>query len=126
MDLIFAKSFSTAISEYFKSKDSNIIAQNILDELIYSANILKMIFSGSDFTQEDAIAIMTHIYLNFPTLIVREFGAQIGIITGSLGLEKPDSADNLPEVWLDNLREQVLIVINRKLKLLKEEQTTKC
>lgn len=126
LDLIFAKSFSTAISEYFKSKDSNIIAQNILDELIYSANILKMIFSGSDFTQEDAIAIMTHIYLNFPTLIVREFGAQIGIITGSLGLEKPDSADNLPEVWLDNLREQVLIVINRKLKLLKEEQTTKC
>jgi tetratricopeptide (TPR) repeat protein len=121
LDLIFAKSFSKAISEYFKSKDSNIIAHSILDELIFSVSILKMIFPDSNFTQKDAIEIITHIYLDFPTVIIREFGAQVGIITGSLGLEKPGSADNLPEVWFDNLRERVLIEINRKLKLLKEE-----
>lgn len=121
LDLIFATSFSYAISEYFQRKDSEIIAQDILDGLIHSTKVITKLIPDSDYLQEDAISIISHIYLEFPNVIVREFGVQIGIITGALGLEKPDIVDNLPESWFDKLREQVLIEVNRKLKLLKEE-----
>ncbi|ANI89689.1 hypothetical protein A9P82_10550 [Arachidicoccus ginsenosidimutans] len=121
LDLIFAKSFSDAISAYSKSKNSNIIAQSILDMLILAPQCLNVLFPESNHTQKDSIAIMSHIYLDFPTIIIREFGLQLGMIAGEFGLEKPNSAKNLPEIWYDKLRENTLMEINRKLKLLREE-----
>lgn len=121
LDLIFAKSFSSAISEYSISKNPNTIANSILEALTFTPNSLRIIFSDSEIALKDAISIMTHIYLDFPTVIIREFGVQFGMINGSLGLEKPDSAENLPEVWYNKMRERTLIEINRRLKLLKEE-----
>lgn len=119
LDLIFARSFSYAISEYFKSKDPNVIANAILEVLISSTSTLRILFPDSELTQEDSIAIMAHIYLEFPNVIAREFGAEVGIITGSLGLEEPDYAESLTEARFDDIREKTLIEINKKLKLLK-------
>jgi hypothetical protein len=121
LDLIFARSFSYAISEYFKSKNPSVIANAILEVLISSTSTLRILFPDSELSQEDAIAIMAHIYLEFPNVIVREFGAEVGMIAGSLGLEEPDSAESLTEARFDDIREKTLIEINRKLKLLKEE-----
>jgi tetratricopeptide (TPR) repeat protein len=121
IDLIFATSFSDTISEYFRSKNSEIITQKILAGLILSPNTIKELIPDDDYSQEEAISLMSHIYLGFPTIIVRELGAQTGMITGTLGLEKPGEADTLPQPWYDDLCEQTLLTINRKLKLLRED-----
>ena len=121
LNLIFATSFSNAISEYYKNKNSNIIAKNILKGLALSPCAIKVLFPDTDYAQNEAISLMSHIYLGFPTIIVREFGTQIGMITGALDLEKPSEAVNLPEPWYDKLCEQILLVTNRKLKLLRED-----
>lgn len=80
-----------------------------------------MISPNTDYTQEEAISIMSHIYLGFPIVIVREFGAQLGMITGALGLPKPDEAENLPQSWYEEFGESVLLTINKQLKLLRED-----
>lgn len=122
LDLIFATSFSSAISEYLKNKNSRIIAQKILEALKASTNAVKALISpNTDYTQEEAISIMSHIYLGFPIVIVREFGAQLGMITGALGLPKPDEAENLPQSWYEEFGESVLLTINKQLKLLRED-----
>lgn len=118
LDFIFATSFSLAISEYFKDKNSSTIAQKILEGLKVSTNAIDVLIPDADYRQKEAISIMSHIYLEFPIVIVREFGAQLGMITGALGLPKPNEAENLPEAWYEEFREQVLVTINKKLKLL--------
>jgi tetratricopeptide (TPR) repeat protein len=121
LDFIFATSFSFTVSEYFHNKDSNVIAQNILDGLIHSPKAIIKLIPDSNYLKEDAISIMSHIFIEFPNVVVREFGVQIGTITGALGLEKPNIDENLPESWFDKLSEQVLLELNRKLKLLKDD-----
>lgn len=121
LDFIFATSFSIAISEYFKNKNSSIIAQKILEELKTSVNAIKILIPDTNYTQEDSISIMSHIYLGFPTIIMREFGAQLGIITGAFGLPKPNEAENLPQYWYEEFNELVLLTLNKKLKLIRED-----
>ena len=121
LDFVFATSFSTAVSEYFKNKSSSIILQKILEGLKVSTNTIKVLIPNKDYIQEDAISIMSHIYLGFSTVIVREFGAQLGTITGALGLPKPNEAENLPQSWYEEFRELVLLTINKRLKLLRED-----
>jgi tetratricopeptide (TPR) repeat protein len=119
LDFIFAKSFSNAITQYFRNKDSEIIIRTILDDIEKATKAIKMIFSDTDFPQEEAIKIMAHVCAEFPTIIIREFGAQAGMITGLLGIDKP--ATELSEEWFGKLHEQSLIEMNKKLKLLKED-----
>lgn len=121
LDFIFAKSFSNAITQYFKGDDSTVITQTILNELGNATKAIKMIFPETDFPQEEAIKIMAHVCAEFPTVIIREFGAQAGMITGSLGIDKPDTGTELSEEWFGKLHEESLIEMNRKLKLLKED-----
>ncbi|PKV52874.1 tetratricopeptide repeat protein [Aquimarina sp. MAR_2010_214] len=121
LDFIFAKSFSNAITQYFKSEDSAVITQTILNEFGIAAKVIKMIFPETDFPQEEAIEIMAHICAEFPKIIIREFGAQAGMITGSFGIDKPETETELSEEWFGKLHEQSLIEMNRKLKLLKED-----
>lgn len=121
LDFIFAKSFSNSIAQYFKSKDSGIIVRTILDDLEIATKAIKLIFSETDFSQEDAIKVMAHVCAEFPTIITREFGAQAGMITGVLGIDKPATEIELSEEWFGKLHEQSLIEMNRKLKLLKED-----
>ena len=121
LDLIFATSFSSAVSEYYKNKNSSLIARKILDGLAQSPCAIRELFPDADYAQEEAISLMSHIYLWFSTVIVREFGAQIGVITGALGLKKPSEADSLPQPWYDDLCEKILLTTNKKLKLLRED-----
>ena len=121
LDFIFAKSFSNAITQYFRNKDSEIIVRTILDDLEMATKAIKMIFSDTGFPQEEAISIMAHVCAEFPTIIIREFGAQAGMITGLLGIDKPATETELSEEWLGKLHEQSLIEMNKKLKLLKED-----
>lgn len=121
LDLIFASSFSKAIIENAKSKDSNLITQGLLDGLTHSIKLINELIPDSNYSQEGSISLMSQYYLGYTALVVREYGVQIGTITGALGLDKPDSAENLPQPWHDNFSEQVLLNINRKLKLLKED-----
>lgn len=65
---------------------------------------------------------MAHIYVEFPTIIIREFGgAQAGMITDLLGIDKPDTETELSEEWFGKINEQTLLKMNKKLKLLKED-----
>lgn len=121
LDFIFAKSFSNAITQYLKSKDSAVITQTILNDLGNATKAIRMIFPDTDFTQEEAIKIMAHVCAEFPTIIIREFGAQAGMITGSIGIDKPTPETELSDDWFGKLHEQSLIEMNRKLKLLKED-----
>lgn len=121
LNFIFAKSFSNAITQYFKNKDSDGISQIILNDLGNATKAIKRIFPETDFPQEEAIKIMAHICAEFPTIIIREFGAQAGMISGSLGIDKPAIETELTEQWFGKLHEQILVEMNRKLKLLKED-----
>jgi len=121
LDFIFAKSFSNAITKYLKNKDSAIITQTILNDLGIATKAIRMIFPDTDFPQEEAIKIMAHVCAEFPIIIIREFGAQAGMITGSIGIDKPTPETELSEEWFGKLHEQSLIEMNRKLKLLKED-----
>lgn len=121
LDFIFAKSFSNAISQYFKSKNSTVIVRTILDDLVVATKAIKMIFPDTDFLQEEAIEVMAHICAEFPTIIIREFGAQTGMITGSLGIDMPEPETELSEEWFWKLQELSLIEMNRKLKILNED-----
>ncbi|GAB3533092.1 hypothetical protein GCM10027443_17880 [Pontibacter brevis] len=121
LDFIFAKSFSNAIAQYFSNKDSGVIARTILNDLGIATKAIKMIFPDTDFPQEEAIKVMAHVCAEFPIIIIREFGAQIGMITGSLGIDNPELTTELSEEWFGKLHERSLIEINKKLKLLKED-----
>lgn len=121
LDFIFAKSFSNAIVQYFRNKNSKIIVRTLLDDLEMATKAIKMIFPDTDFPQEDAIKVMAHVCAEFPTIIIREFGAQAGMIAGSLGIDKPATETELSEEWFGKLHVQSLIEMNRKLRLLKED-----
>lgn len=121
LDFIFATSFGSAIFEYYKNKNSSIIAQKILEGLKISTNAVKALIPNADYTQKDAVPIMSHIYWGFPIVVVREFGAQLGKITWALGQPNSNEAENLPQYLYEEFREQVLLTINKKLKLLKED-----
>ncbi|MDA3912399.1 MAG: tetratricopeptide repeat protein [Bacteroidales bacterium] len=121
LDFIFARSFSNAITQYFKSNDYAVIVRTLLDDLGIAIKAIKLIFPDTDFPQEEAIKVMAHVCTEFPTIIIREFGAQAGMITGSLGLDKPATETELSEEWFGKLHEHSIIEMNRKLKLLKED-----
>jgi len=121
LDFIFAKSFSNAITQYFKRKDSTVIVQTILNELENAIKAIKIIFSKIDFPQEEAIKVMAHVCTEFPINITREFEAQTGMITGLLGVDKPDTETKLSKDWFGKINEQTLLKMNKKLKLLKED-----
>jgi len=121
LDFIFAISFSNAIVQYFKNNDSNVITETILVDLAIATKAIKMIFPDIDFPQEEAIKVMAQVCTEFPTIIIREFGAQAGMITGSLGINKPAPETVLSEEWFGKLHELSLIEMNRKIKLLKED-----
>ena len=121
LDLVFAFSFSHAIKEYLHTHNQKQTIQIILNELLNTPNTIFELISDENYAKEVAISVMTQIYLDFPTVVIREFGAQVGYIFGRFGLDKPDPADHLSEEWLNKLRDQVLIMTNKKLKLFKEE-----
>lgn len=121
LDFIFAKSFSNAITQYFKSKDSNVITQTILNELGDATKAIKMIFPETDFTQEEAIKIMAHVCAEFPIVVTREYGTQVGMIISLLGIDKSETEVELSKGWLGKLHEESLIEMNIKLKLLKKD-----
>jgi len=120
LDFIFANSFSNAITQYLKNKDSTVIAKTISDNLEIATKVIKIIFSDTDFSQKDAIKVMAHFCTEFPTIIIREFGAQIGMIFALLELDKPEIEAEIYKKWFGKLYEQSIIEMNRKLKLLKE------
>lgn len=120
MDLIFAKGFSDAIEVYYKNRNIKLIGEAILNALSFLPKAIFELIPDEEYTQDEALAIMAHIYLEYPNIAVREFGVQIGLITGNFGLEKVDPADILSDSWFDEFRDSTLTHINRKIKLLKE------
>lgn len=121
LDFIFAKSFSNAISQYFKKKESAVIVRTILDDIGIATKAIKLIFSETDFQQEEAIKVMAHVCAEFPTIIIRELGAQSGMIYGSFGIDMATPEIEFTKEWFVKLHEQSLIEMNRKLKLLRED-----
>ncbi|SDG35853.1 tetratricopeptide repeat protein [Epilithonimonas hungarica] len=112
MDLIFAKSFSDAIEEYYKAGNMKLIGEEILNGLSFLPNAIFELIPNEEYTQDEAVAIMAHTYLEYPNIAVCELGIQIGLITGNFGLEKVDPADILSDSWYEEFRENTLIYIN--------------
>lgn len=121
MDLIFAKGFSDAIEEYYKAGNMKLIGEAILNALSFLPKAIFELIPDEEYTQDEAVAIMSNTYLEYPNIAVREFGIQIGLITVNFGLEKIDPADILSDSWYDEFRDSTLTYINRRLKLLNEE-----
>ncbi|MBW8244018.1 DUF4365 domain-containing protein [Muricauda oceani] len=122
LDLVFATSYSAALLEYRNGMTSEYIAEKILSRLLYAPNSIFELIPSKDFSKDESISIVSHNYIEFPNIIIREFGAQVGYITGVLGLNKPNSAEHLPEKWVDALREKIFINLNEKLKLIEKEK----
>lgn len=120
MNLIFTKGFSDAIEEYHKDGNMMLIGEAILNALSFLPNAIFELIPDEEYTQDEAVAIMAHTYLEYPNIAVREFGIQIGLITGNFGFEKVDPEDILSDSWYEEFRKNTLIYINRKLKLLKQ------
>jgi hypothetical protein len=51
-------------------------------------NAIFELIPDEEYTQDEAIEILAHTYLEYPNIAVREFSIQIGLITGNFGLEK--------------------------------------
>lgn len=117
LDLLFAKSYSVAIAISAENENSEFIAQEILNNLLFVPQSIFELIPDKTFNKDELISIVSHNYIEFTTLVIREFGAQIGYITGFMGLSKPDSAKHLPEKWFDVLREKILFNLNEKLEL---------
>jgi tetratricopeptide (TPR) repeat protein len=120
LDLMFAVGYSKAISEYLKNKDQEQLIKTILDELILTPQAIFELIPEENFSEEDSISIMAHIFLEFPKIVFREFGTQIGYISGLMGLDKPDPIESMTETWVNNLKEQILLATNKRLRLMKE------
>lgn len=121
LDLFFATSFSNAIIAYLENRNPKQMEKTILAGLSVAPKAIFELIPNENFSQEDAISIMTSVYLEFPTLVTREFGIQIGFILGNLGLDKRDPTKSITEKWFDDLCELTLLTTNRKLKLLRED-----
>jgi hypothetical protein len=117
---MFAVGYSKAISEYLKNKDQEQLIKTILDELILTPQAIFELIPEENFSEEDSISIMAHIFLEFPKIVFREFGTQIGYISGLMGLDKPDPIESMTETWVNNLKEQILLATNKRLRLMKE------
>jgi hypothetical protein len=120
-DLIFANTFSDALTEYHVSNKIKLIGQKILDGLL---NLPKSIFEllpDEIFSNDDSVTIMTDIYIQIPTIALREFGAQLGFLTGKLNIETIDPEELLFENWQDELNERTLKNTNKILKILGED-----
>jgi len=121
MDLIFAKAFNEAIEEYYTTENIQLAGKKTLEIISFLPNAIFELIPDTEYTQEESIAIMSHIYLEYPNIAVREFGVQMGLISKNFGLEKINPEDILTEAWYDEFRENTLIYTNQRLKLLKEE-----
>lgn len=98
-----------------------LIGEAILNALSFLPKAIFELIPDEEYTQDEAVAIMSNTYLEYPNIAVREFGIQIGLITVNFGLEKIDPADILSDSWYDEFRDSTLTYINRRLKLLNEE-----
>ena len=121
LDFLFSISFSKAISSYIDSRNHHVrIPEIILENMTKSTCILPLLIQDGENSQEAAIEIMAQIYLSFPIILQRELGVQIGTIQKYCNIDV-DLLDLLPNSWNDQLGEQTLININRKLNLLRED-----
>jgi len=117
LNLIFATAYSAAFVGCDNAENPEFIAERILNWLLYAPNSIFELIPNKDFMKEESISIVSHNYIEFSNVIIREFGAQIGYVTGLMGLGTPDSVERLPEKWFDDLREKILLNLNEKLKL---------
>ncbi|GBF21897.1 MULTISPECIES: DUF4365 domain-containing protein [Arenibacter] len=117
LDIIFASSYSAALAGCNNDENSEFVTERILNWLLYAPNSISELIRNNGFSKEESISIVSHNYVEFSNVVIREFGTQIGYITGLTGLNKPDSAEHLPEKWLDALREKILLNLNEKLQL---------
>ena len=121
LDLIFATGYSAAFTGFHNNENSESIAQTILNWLLYAPNSIFELIPSKKFLKEESILIVSHNYLEFSNVVIREFGTQIGYITSLLELDKPDSAEHLPEKWFDILKERIFFNLNEKLQLFESE-----
>ncbi len=120
LDLIFANCYSNGILEFYNTKDREQMIQKILSELSFAYKSIFVLIPDDNFSEEDAISIMSHVCAEFPTIIKREFGVQVGYLTGALGLDKVEPEEYLTKNWYSDIVEKVIHTTNMKLKLFKE------
>lgn len=104
IDLLFGFCFSNYVEHYEKNgKDG--MDELLLNNLSITPEAILFLVKSEDFSDSEKAAIITDIYLGFPTIIVREFGTQRGFIAGNVGLniEEDDEYPNLPEQWYEEL-----------------------
>jgi tetratricopeptide (TPR) repeat protein len=117
LDLIFAYSFSNHVEQYYENDIDNMI-NVLLNCLSIAPNTSSFLLNEREYTQEEAISILAHISVEFPNVISRESGIQLGYVASKLDLVKPQL--DIPEEWYGDLLEKTLLVVNHKLRLLKE------
>src|SRR5690606_33949529 len=74
LSFIFAKSFSNAITQYLSTNDSDLVVRTILNDLEIATKSINSIFSDTCFPHKEAVEIVAHISVGFPTILIREFG----------------------------------------------------
>jgi tetratricopeptide (TPR) repeat protein len=121
IEFLFAIGYNNAIKSYYAHNNTKLLLQEIRNGLDFALNSISVLIPDSEYTQDEAISIMAHIYIGFPIVIMRELGVQGGFISGKLGLDVPIPEDQASNDWYDSIRDKTLFITNKKLKLLKEE-----
>lgn len=120
LDLIFATAFSKALHAFSNFNDPGVIEQMLLNELLLIPNLINQLIPEKEYSKEEAIEVLSSVFLNLPLVAIREFGLQIGTINGKLGLDKPKNMENLYEDWRGQLNELILNRLNDKLKIFSD------
>lgn len=102
LDLIFGYSFSCYV-EHYCNCGSEKMDEVLLDKLSVSSDAIFWLIEPEKFSTQDISKIMAEIFVGFPTVVVREYGAQKGYVAQNLGLPIDNSSDAcvLPKDWFE-------------------------
>jgi len=117
LDLIFAYCFSCHIQKYYENEIERMI-EVLCEGFQLSPNILNCLFDyNNDYKKEEASFVVAQIFIEFPNLVLREYGSQSGYVASKLDLVKPNPENDLSEEWYEKLQEKIYNIITKKLKL---------
>ena len=116
LDLIFAYCFSIHIQNYYENKIEQMI-DVLFKGFELAPNALIFLFDYKDYKKEEATFIVAQIFIEFPNLILREYGSQSGYVASKLDLVKPNPENDLSEEWYERLQEKIYNIITKRLEL---------
>lgn len=117
MDVVMANAFSAAIEGYGMGSDTKEIGLILVDKLMLLANLVNLLDTESIASPDHSRLGFTSLYLEYPTIIIREFGVQFGLITEKLNLIAVEPQEIMTVDVMNKITEDVFKLAMERLKL---------